>query len=113
MKRAFNYSLFYITAIAVMFIVGVTMAFALEHKSYPNGSECVENREQAAMNLVLQWGETLVDTVTRPDGAVVEFYLNPSSGTYTVVQVTGENTGCMIGSGKGYTPDAIIPGYND
>lgn len=101
------------TAIVVTFIVGVTMAFALENRSYPAGSECVDNAEQAALNLMMRYGETLVDVVTRPDGAVVELYANLTSGTYTLVQVTGENTGCMIASGSGYVDGDVIPGYND
>ena len=64
-----------------------------------------------AEQLGTQYGETVQDMGIASNGALVQWWGNAETGTWTVIAVTPDGTACLVASGEGFehTPTAPAP----
>ena len=63
-------------------------------------SPCGHDHDQIANSLRERFGETIAATATLDNGAPVETYSNPKTGTWTMILATPDGLFCMIANGQ-------------
>lgn len=77
------------------------------------GPTCLA-RAGAAAELGARWGEAVLWGGVTPEGLLVQGWVNPGTGSWTVTVTTAAGVTCVVAAGSGFEvdapPAAVVPG---
>ncbi len=67
------------------------------------------SHEIVAARLMAGWAETRQVVGLASDGAVLEVFANPETGTWTLLRSTPDGRACIVAAGGSYSADPTAP----
>lgn len=90
-----------VLALITSVLLWATSCAAQESQSrkYPEGCNSIV---EMAKQLDADYGEVPVAIGVQTDGRLLEIYASEASGTWTVIVIRPNGTGCMVAAGRGW-----------